>query len=149
MAIGSILATRLPISGTLSKNYAVLVVILVCTFVMSFAWSWGPMGWLIPNEIYPIETRASGFAVAVSTNMLFTFIITQAFLSMLCHLRAGIFFFFSAWIMAMGVFVVFLLPETKGVPINMVVERLWKPHPVWQRFLRSDDECLPIEVEMK
>lgn len=98
------------------------------------------MGWLIPNEIYPIETRASGFAVAVSTNMLFTFIVAQAFLSMLCHLRAGIFFFFSAWIMAMGVFVVFLLPETKGVPINMVVERLWKPHPVWHRFLRSDDE---------
>ncbi|KAL0348833.1 UNVERIFIED_CONTAM: Sugar transport protein 8 [Sesamum radiatum] len=138
VAIGAILVTHLKATGSLDKVLAAVVVILVCTFVMSFAWSWGPMGWLIPSEIFPIETRTAGFAFAVSTNMICTFIIAQAFLSMLCHMRAYIFFFFSAWILIMGLFVVFLLPETKGVPIELVEERVWKQHPVWKKFFKDD-----------
>ncbi|CAA0812278.1 Sugar transport protein 13 [Striga hermonthica] len=138
VAIGGILLVHLKPTGSLDKFLAGVVVVLVCTYVMSFAWSWGPMGWLIPSEIYPIETRTAGFAVAVSSNMIFTFIIAQAFLSMLCHMKAYIFFFFAAWIVVMGLFVLFLLPETKGVPIELVEERLWKKHPVWKRFFRDE-----------
>ncbi|GFP84012.1 sugar transport protein 8 [Phtheirospermum japonicum] len=138
VAIGAILLTHLKATGTLDKGLAAVVVVLVCTYVMSFAWSWGPMGWLIPSEIYPIETRAAGFAIAVSTNMIFTFIIAQAFLSMMCHMKAYIFFFFSAWIVIMGIFVLFLLPETKGVPIDLVEERVWKQHPVWKKFFKDE-----------
>ncbi|KAK4405707.1 Sugar transport protein 8 [Sesamum angolense] len=138
VAIGAILVTHLKATGSLDKVLAAVVVVLVCTFVMSFAWSWGPMGWLIPSEIFPIETRTAGFAFAVSTNMIFTFIIAQAFLSMLCHMRAYIFFFFSAWILIMGLFVVFFLPETKGVPIELVEERVWKQHPVWKKFFEDE-----------
>lgn len=145
IAIGSILLTHLKETGTLDKGLAGVVVFLVCTYVMGFAWSWGPMGWLIPSEIFPVETRTAGFAFAVSSNMLCTFIIAQAFLSMLCHMRAFIFFFFSAWILVMGVFVLFLVPETKGVPIDLVEERVWKQHPVWKKFF--DDEK-PKSLEM-
>lgn len=125
-------------TGSLDRTLAAIVVILVCTFVMSFAWSWGPLGWLIPSETFPMETRTAGFAFAVSSNMIFTFIIAQAFLSMLCHLQAYIFFFFSAWILVMGIFVVFLLPETKGVPIDSMVETVWKQHPVWKKFFTDE-----------
>lgn len=138
VAIGTILHVHLKETGSLDKVLAALVVFLVCAFVMSFAWSWGPMGWLIPSEIFPMETRTAGFAFAVSSNMIFTFIIAQAFLSMMCHLRAFIFFFFSAWILIMGLFVLFLLPETKGVPIDLIEERVWKKHPVWKRFFKDD-----------
>ncbi|PIN13934.1 putative transporter (major facilitator superfamily) [Handroanthus impetiginosus] len=138
IAIGAILLVHLKPTGSLDKGLAAVVVILVCTFVMSFAWSWGPMGWLIPSEIFPIETRTAGFAIAVSTNMIFTFLIAQAFLSMMCHMRAYIFFFFSAWILVMGLFVLFLLPETKGVPIEQIEERVWKQHPVWKRFFKDE-----------
>ncbi|KAL2923615.1 Sugar transport protein 8 [Bienertia sinuspersici] len=138
LAIGIILILKLTTTNTLPKAPAILVVVLTCMFVMSFAWSWGPLGWLIPSETFPIETRTAGFAFAVSSNMLFTFLVAQAFLSMLCHMRAYIFIFFSAWILIMGLFVVFLLPETKGIPIDAVAERVWKKHPVWKRFM--DDE---------
>ncbi|XP_073153903.1 sugar transport protein 8-like [Henckelia pumila] len=140
MAIGTILLTHLKDQGSLDKVLAAVVVCLVCTYVMGFAWSWGPMGWLIPSEIFPVETRTAGFAFAVSSNMLFTFIIAQAFLSMMCHMRAFIFYFFSAWILVMGIFVVFLVPETKGVPIDMVEERVWKQHPVWKKFFDDDNK---------
>uniref|UniRef100_A0A2P2PJP9 Major facilitator superfamily (MFS) profile domain-containing protein n=1 Tax=Rhizophora mucronata TaxID=61149 RepID=A0A2P2PJP9_RHIMU len=135
VTIGCILRVDLPSTGTLTKLQAAWVVVLVCVFVMSFAWSWGPLGWLIPSETFPLETRTAGFAFAVSSNMLFTFIIAQAFLSMLCHLRAFIFIFFSGWIIAMGLFVVFLLPETNNVPIDLMAERVWKQHPVWKKFM--------------
>ncbi|CAN0886991.1 Sugar transport protein 8 [Linum grandiflorum] len=135
IAIGVILHMNLTATGSLTKVEAAAVVVLVCLFVMAFAWSWGPLGWLIPSETFPVETRAAGFAFAVSSNMLFTFIIAQAFLSMMCHMKAYIFFFFAAWIFVMGLFVLFLLPETKGIPIDAMVDRVWKKHPVWRKFM--------------
>ncbi|KAI7981490.1 Sugar transport protein 8 [Camellia lanceoleosa] len=139
VSIGAILLTHLNTTGTMDKGLAAVVVVLVCLYVMCVAWSWGPLGWLIPSETFPLETRTSGFAFAVSSNMLMTFLVAQAFLSMLCHMRAFIFFFFSAWIFVMGLFVVFLVPETKGVPINSIVKRVWKQHPVWKKFMDDDD----------
>ncbi|KAL5550514.1 hypothetical protein UlMin_000690 [Ulmus minor] len=136
--VGIILAKYLKASNSMPDNYALAVVILICVFVSGFAWSWGPLGWLIPSEIFPLETRNAGFFVAVSTNMLFTFLIAQAFLTMLCHMRAGIFFFFAAWIIVMFLYAVFLLPETKGVPIDEMNERVWKKHWFWKRFFDQD-----------
>jgi MFS transporter, SP family, sugar:H+ symporter len=122
-------------SDTLSKGYAMLVVVMVCTFVASFAWSWGPLGWLIPSETFPLETRSAGQSVTVFTNMLFTFLIAQAFLSLLCLFKFGIFLFFSAWVFVMGVFTVFLIPETKNIPIEDMAETVWKQHWFWRRFM--------------
>lgn len=138
--IGAILQSQLQTTGSLERKSAIVVVVFVCVFVMAFAWSWGPLGWLIPSEIFPLETRTAGFAFAVSSNMFFTFLIAQVFLSMLCHMRAGIFFFFAAWILFMGFFALFLLPETKNVPIDVMVERVWKQHRIWRRFMVDDNE---------
>ncbi|KAG5554777.1 hypothetical protein RHGRI_012362 [Rhododendron griersonianum] len=127
-------------SSSLPSGLAILVVIMVCTFVSSFAWSWGPLGWLIPSETFPLETRSAGQSVTVCVNLLFTFVIAQAFLSMLCHFKFGIFLFFSSWVLVMSVFVLFLLPETKNVPIEEMTERVWKQHWLWKRFMDDDDE---------
>lgn len=115
-------------SEDLHTGFAVLVVIMICTFISAFAWSWGPLGWLIPSETFPLETRSAGQSVTVCVNLLFTFVIAQAFLSMLCHFKFGIFLFFSGWVLIMSCFVFFLLPETKNVPIEEMTERVWKQH---------------------
>ncbi|XP_022748787.1 sugar transport protein 8-like [Durio zibethinus] len=145
--IGVVLLKDLKTTGdNLGKGEATFVVILVCLFVMGFAWSWGPLGWLIPSETFPLETRTAGFAFAVSSNMLFTFVIAQAFLSMLCHMQAGIFFFFAAWIVIMGLFTWFLLPETKGVPVDSMVDRVWKQHWFWSSFMYDDEYKADVKV---
>ncbi len=41
---------------------------MICIYVAGFAWSWGPLGWLVPSEIQPMETRTSGTAVNTATN---------------------------------------------------------------------------------
>lgn len=127
-------------SDDLEKGYAILVVVMVCSFVSAFAWSWGPLGWLIPSETFPLETRSAGQSVTVCVNLLFTFVIAQAFLSMLCHFKFGIFAFFSGWVLIMSFFVLFLLPETKNIPIEEMTERVWKQHWLWKRYMDDDDE---------
>lgn len=145
MIIGIILAKDLGVTGTLGRPQALVVVIFVCVYVMGFAWSWGPLGWLIPSETFPLETRSAGFAVAVSCNMFFTFVIAQAFLSMLCGMRSGIFFFFSGWIIVMGLFAFFFIPETKGIAIDDMRESVWKPHWFWKRYMLPEDDHHDIE----
>ncbi|GAV74799.1 Sugar_tr domain-containing protein, partial [Cephalotus follicularis] len=148
--IGAILLANLKATeSTLVSKEALVVVILVCVFVMGFAWSWGPLGWLIPSETFPLETRTAGFAFAVSSNMLFTFIIAQAFLSLLCHLQAGIFFFFAGWIFVMGLFALFLLPETKGVPVDAMHERVWKQHWFWKRYMDEEVDTQSKTIQEK
>ncbi|KAF3336687.1 sugar transport protein 8-like protein [Carex littledalei] len=148
VAIGAILTIDLKDTGDLPKSVALWVVVFVCLYVMSFAWSWGPLGWLIPSETFPLETRTAGYSFAVSSNMLFTFLIAQAFLSMLCTMRAGVFFFFAAWVMVMCLFVIFFLPETKNIPIDEMTDRVWKQHWFWKRFMDDEDEIKAAKIEM-
>ncbi|KAI4382611.1 hypothetical protein MLD38_008553 [Melastoma candidum] len=93
VAISIILGIKFGTAGTasLSKGIADLVLILICLYVAAFAWSWGPLGWLVPSEISPLEVRSAVQAINVSVNMAFTFVIAQAFLTMLCHLKFGLF----------------------------------------------------------
>ncbi|XP_020587080.1 sugar carrier protein C-like [Phalaenopsis equestris] len=140
--VGSLIGSKFGVSGAhadLSKGYAALVVIFVCIYVSAFAWSWGPLGWLVPSEIFPLEIRSAGQSINVSVNMFFTFIIAQVFLNMLCHMKFGLFFFFAGWVVVMTTFIWFFLPETKNVPIEEMVF-VWKKHWFWGKFI--PDEAL-------
>ncbi|KAL9250797.1 Sugar transport protein 7-like protein [Drosera capensis] len=120
--------------GELSKGYSVIVVIVICLFVVAFGWSWGPLGWTVPSEIFPLETRSAGQSITVAVNLFFTFVIAQSFLSLLCGLKYGIFLFFASWITIMTIFVYFFLPETKGVTIEEMI-LLWRKHWFWKKIV--------------
>lgn len=123
--------------GVLSKFDADFILILICAYVAAFAWSWGPLGWLVPSEICPLEIRSAGQAINVSVNMLFTFIIAQIFLTMLCHMKFGLFFFFAGFVIIMTIFVAFFVPETKNVPIEEM-NNVWKAHWFWKRYIPDE-----------
>ena len=61
IAIGATLLAQLKSINSLDERLTSIVVVLVCLFVMSFAWSWGTLGWLILSEIFPLETRTFGY----------------------------------------------------------------------------------------
>lgn len=122
--------------GALPKWYAIVVVLFICVYVSGFAWSWGPLGWLVPSEIFPLEIRSAAQSVNVSVNMFFTFIIAQIFLNMLCHMKFGLFLFFAFFVVVMSFFIYFFLPETKGIPIEEMAE-VWKSHWFWSRYVND------------
>lgn len=132
--VAIILGLKFSSEKELSKTYSVLVVVIICLFVMAFGWSWGPLGWTVPSEIFPLETRSAGQSITVAINLFFTFVIGQSFLSLLCAFKFGIFLFFAGWITVMTVFVYLFLPETKGVPIEEMIF-LWRKHWFWKRIV--------------
>lgn len=56
-------------ASKLPNAVAVGVIVLICFFISSFAWSWGPLGWLVPSEIHPLETRSAGQGINVAINL--------------------------------------------------------------------------------
>ncbi|KAG7960184.1 hypothetical protein I3843_10G110600 [Carya illinoinensis] len=132
--------------GELPKWYGIVVVLFICIYVAGFAWYWGPLGILVPSEIFPLEIRSAAQSVNVSVNMILTFVIAQSFLSMLCHKKFGLFLFFAFFVLVMTIFVYFFLPETKGIPIEEM-GRIWKTHWYWSRFV-GDDNRPNVEMGM-
>ncbi|KAK9987065.1 hypothetical protein SO802_032016 [Lithocarpus litseifolius] len=120
--------------GFFTTTEANMALFLICAYVAAFAWSWGPLGWLVPSEICPLEIRSVGQAINVSLNMTLTFAINQGFLSMLCYMKFGLFFFFVLFQIMMTIFIYFFVPETKRVPIEDM-KRVWKAHWFWQDFV--------------
>lgn len=40
--------------GKLSTSMASAIIAFICIYIAGFAWSWGPLGWLVPSEIQPL-----------------------------------------------------------------------------------------------
>jgi MFS transporter, SP family, sugar:H+ symporter len=122
---------------TMPKNYAMGVVVLVCLYTFSFSMSWGPLKWVVPSEIYPVEIRSAGQAITLSVALTLSFTQTQVFISMLCAMKYAIFLFYSGWVLAMTLFVAAFLPETKGVPLE-TMRSVWARHWFWRKFVVLD-----------
>ena len=40
-----------------------VVVLFICIYIQAFAWSWRPLGWLVPSEIFPLEIRSAAVSL--------------------------------------------------------------------------------------
>lgn len=111
-------------------------VVVICIFVSGFAWSYGPCGWLLPTELTPLAVRSAALGFSTSVNFLWTFVIGQTFLTMLCAMEWGVFLFFAGLLCISGTLIYFFLPETKGYGIEHIYTRLER-HWFWRRYADS------------
>lgn len=132
-----VLAVEFGHGKELSKGISTLLVIVIFLFVLAYGRSWGPLGWLVPSELFPLEIRSAAQSIVVCVNMIFTALVAQLFLLSLCHLKYGIFLLFGGLIIFMSIFVYFLLPETKQVPIEEIY-LLFENHWFWKNIVRDD-----------
>ena len=137
-------ATELALAGVLGKNMvagsamspgaAQAALALMCSFVTAFALSWGPCGWLVPSEVFPLDVRAAGQAAATAANFLTVFITTQFFLASMCAMRQWVYVSLAFAVIISTLFVAALLPETRGVHVEEIDEVCWGRHWLWRRY---------------
>jgi hypothetical protein len=58
---------------------------------------------------------------------------------MLCHFKFGAFVFYAFWVIVMTLFIIFFLPETKGIPLESMYT-IWGKHWFWCRFVKEEED---------
>ncbi|KAJ5747111.1 uncharacterized protein N7511_008807 [Penicillium nucicola] len=99
-----------------SAGWAAAVFIWV--YIANFSYSIGCINWIMPSEIFPPGVRSKGVSIAIATNWLTNFIVALITPRMLESITFGTFYFFLAFCIILFVWVMFFVPETKGVPIE-------------------------------
>lgn len=94
--------------------------------------SWNGTPWVLNSEMFDQNTRQLGQASAAANNWFWNFIISrftpQMFLKM-GPSGCGVYFFFASMMLVSILFVYFLIPETKSVPLESM-DRLFEIKPV-------------------
>jgi len=118
----STLGAMIAIYGPGFSNTAVpwVCLVMVYLFVSSFAYSWGPIGWIYPSEIYPLRIRAKATSITTSSNWLFNFIIAQIFPALLNSIQWGVLLLFAGFSISMAAWVWLSVPETKGKSLEEI-----------------------------
>lgn len=95
-----------------------LVAVLVIIYNALFGYSWGPIGFLIPPEVYPLAVRSKGVSLSTATNWFANYVVGQ--LTPILQERIGwVMYLFPAGSCVLSVAVVlWFYPETKGVELE-------------------------------
>ncbi|KAG4988149.1 hypothetical protein JHK85_031132 [Glycine max] len=102
-------------------NSPVVAVIGLLLYVGSYQISFGPIGWLMIAEIFPLRLRGRGLSIAVLVNFGANALVTFAFSPLKALLGAGILFYtFCVIAVASLVFIYFVIPETKGLTLEEI-----------------------------
>lgn len=89
-------------------------VAFIYIFIANFAYSWGPVGWVLPSEIMPLSIRSKAMSISTSANWMMNFVIGRATPTMIRDIKYGTYIFFAAFCLLAAVWVYFFVPETKN-----------------------------------
>lgn len=96
-------------------------------YIASFAYSLGPVGWLINSEIYPLHIRGKAMGVSTCANWLANFVITATFLNLINLLgKSGTFWLYAAIGLIGLLFIWRFVPETKAQSLEEIEDTLVK-----------------------
>jgi sugar porter (SP) family MFS transporter len=94
-------------------------------YIACFAFSLGPIMWLMIAEIYPLKVRGLGSSLATAANWGSNMIVALTFLTLVQWLSASGAFFIYFIISLFGIaFIYFLVPETKSVTLEEIESSL-------------------------
>ncbi len=105
------------------------VVALICAFVGSHAIGQGAVIWVFISEIFPNKVRDYGMSLGSGTHWVFAALITMITLPVLTWLGDSnwmIYVFFAVMMGLQLLFVLFMMPETKGVSLEELEKKMLK-----------------------
>jgi SP family arabinose:H+ symporter-like MFS transporter len=107
------------------EGYTVLILLFV--FIASHAIGQGAVIWVFISEIFPNEVRANGQSLGSFTHWIMAAIISNIFPYFANTFGGGpVFAFFCIMMVVQLIFVLTIMPETKGVSLEDMQEKLYK-----------------------
>jgi sugar porter (SP) family MFS transporter len=107
-----------------TEHYAI-VPACIFAFIAAHAIGQGAVIWVFISEIFPNRHRAGGQTLGSSTHWVFAALLTTFFPKMVSAFPPGyVFAFFAGMMVLQLVWVKFMVPETKGVPLEDMAARL-------------------------
>ncbi|KAJ5241287.1 Major facilitator superfamily domain general substrate transporter [Penicillium citrinum] len=97
----------------LAKPQGWVAIAFIWLFAINFAYSWGPVAWVLTQEIFPNSQRSRGVSIVASTNWMFNFVIGLTTKDMLKSMKYGTYIFFAIFSGLGGLFIWKFAPETK------------------------------------
>lgn len=124
---GMMCVFALCISGSYFMGNSLLTLIFVMAFTISFAFSMGPIPWIVIPELFPTYLRGRATGLCVMCLLFANWIIAQFTPMMIDGLGGGISFAIFAVLDLICLFgIVALVPETMGRTLEEI-EHLWQP----------------------
>lgn len=121
--------STLLLSEPSSPTDTVAIITLLCLagFIISFAATWGPTVWVVLPEVLPLRIRGTAMGVAIFLHWIANFVVSQTFPSLLAALGPGIPFLGYAVIGVLAfIFVSAFVTETKGRSLEEIESDLQK-----------------------
>ncbi len=115
-----------------TNHMGIVSLIAVLGFVAAFAFSWGPVTWVLLSEIFPNAIRGKAMAVAVAVQWIMNYVASSTF--PLLDRNAWLvekfnhslsFWIFGSMALLSFIFVWKMVPETKGKTLEQM-EETWK-----------------------
>jgi sugar porter (SP) family MFS transporter len=106
-------------------NHYSIVPVCIFSFIAAHAVGQGAVIWVFISEIFPNRHRAEGQTLGSSTHWIFAALLTTFFPKMVSAFPPGyVFLFFAAMMVLQLIWVIVMVPETKGVPLEQIQKRL-------------------------
>lgn len=132
-------------SDSLTRDSAVSItglvsVLMVYTFTFFFTVSLGPISWNVCAEIFPLHINSTCCAVTTCTQWLFQIVIAASVPPLMASTGWVTYLIFGGFCFATLVWVIFCVPETRGLGVGKPMDELFGAEKV------ADDEEVIEEV---
>ncbi|OQE30823.1 hypothetical protein PENFLA_c002G00560 [Penicillium flavigenum] len=107
-------------NGAKSEPVGISIVFLMFLFIFFYKPSWGATVWIWTSEIFSMNVRAQAVGMASQTQNIANAIVQQFFPIFLDNEGFYAFYMFAGINFLLAVFVWFLVPETKQVPLEEI-----------------------------
>lgn len=107
--------------AVLGANLKWVAVGSLVAYIVCFAFSLGPIGWILVSEVFPLKIRGLAMSICTVSNFAFNFFVVGSFPILINRLGGAVTFWgFAAVSFLCILFVFFFVPETKGISLEQI-----------------------------
>jgi sugar porter (SP) family MFS transporter len=110
--------------AALGSSLGVIATACLMVYITCFAFSMGPIAWILVSEVFPLRVRGRGVAAATLGSGTSNFLVSLTFLSLIKAAgNALTFAIYGVFCILTLIFVRFVIPETKGRELESISAR--------------------------